>query len=430
MIVGEKNEHLDRVVSVFGLSTNIINITVGAGIFALPAIIAAGLGAASIFAYLFCGFLITLVMLCFAEAGSRLTGSGGAYLYIKTAFGPYFGFLTSVLFIIATISADAAVANAFVDIIASVFPTFKSQAPRILTFVFFFSAFGYINVKGMKNGLALVKVVTVFKLIPLIAIVLLSWGRVSMDNLTITSSPSFSNLAHISLILFFAFQGAESGLSISGEVKDPQKNIPKSILLSIVVILVLYMSIQTVAQGVLGDSLATFKENPLGAVANHVFGPIGFTIMTFCAAFSMVAYLSSSILSMPRILFQASVDNIIPLKHLTRVHDRFRTPHISIIAYAFAGFLFASIGGFEQLAIIASATLLLIYLGVSLAVIKFKREKKGEKGDFKIPGGITVPVLSSVTILYLLSNLALKEMIVISSVILLLTIIYFAIIKK
>ena len=95
------NEHLKREVGVMGLSANLVNIMIGAGIFALPAIVAAGLGAASIFAYLFCGLLITLVMLCFAEVGSKVTTSGGAYTYIQSTFGPYFGFLTVILFVLS-----------------------------------------------------------------------------------------------------------------------------------------------------------------------------------------------------------------------------------------------------------------------------------------------------------------------------------------
>ncbi|NQY30248.1 MAG: amino acid permease [Flavobacteriaceae bacterium] len=426
----ETKEDLKRVIGVFGLSTNIINIIVGSGIFVLPAIIAAGLGSSSIFAYLFCGILITLVMLCFAEVGSRVTTSGGPYVYIKTAFGPYFGFLTAVLFILATISADAAVANAIVDIVGSLFPIFKLQSVKILTFLILFSGFGYINVKGVREGVRVVKFVTITKLIPLLLLILFAWGEVSIDNLSITTTPTFTEIAKISLILFFAFQGAESGLSISGEVKKPKRNIPKGIFISIIIVLILYILIQTVAQGVLGDSLSGFKENPLGAVADQVFGSIGFKIMTFAAAISMIGYLSSSILSMPRILFRASKDNVLPIKPLTKIHPKFNTPHISIICYAAAGFLFATIGGFEQLAIISSATILLIYLGVSLSVMKLRKGNHETKNEFRIPGGNIVPILSSLTIIYLLSNLAQNEFIVILSAIVILTIIYFVRKKK
>ncbi len=423
----ENKENLKRVIGVFGFSSNIINIVVGSGIFVLPAIVAAGLGSSSIFAYLLCGILVTLVMLCFAEAGSRITDSGGAYTYIKTAFGPYFGFLTAVLFILATISADAAVANAIVDIIGSIIPEFKLQSVKILTFFIFFTAFGIINVKGVKDGVKVVKFVTITKLIPLVLLIMFSWGKVSFDNLSISITPSFNEIAKVSLILFFAFQGAESGLSISGEVKNPKRNIPKGIFISITIILLLYILIQTVSQGVLGNSLTSFKENPLGAVANQVFGPIGFTAMTLAAAISMLGYLSSSILSMPRILFRASKDNVLPIKPLTKIHSKFNTPYISIICYAAAGFLFAAIGGFEQLAIISSATILLIYLGVSLSVIKLRKKKvnTNAKNEFRIPGGYLIPILSSLTILYLLSNLAQNEFVIVFIAIVILTIVYF-----
>lgn len=417
-------ENLKRVIGVFGLSTNIINIVVGSGIFVLPAIIAAGLGSSSIFAYLFCGFLIALVMLCFAEVGSKVTDSGGAYTYIKTAFGPYFGFLTAVLFILASFSADAAVANAIVDIIGSIVPEFKLQTIRIVTFLFLFSGFGIINVIGVKSGVKTVKFVTITKLIPLIVLIIFSWGKVSFENLSISASPTFNEIAKMSLILFFAFQGSESGLSISGEVKNPKRNIPRGIFASIFTILILYILIQTISQGVLGDTLATFTENPLGAVANKVFGSIGFKAITIAAAISMLGYLSSSILSMPRILFQASKDKLLPVKPLNKIHSKFGTPYISIISYAAAGFLFASFGGFEQLAIISSATVLLIYLGVSLSVIKIRTLKIDSENEFRIPGGYLVPILSSLTILYLLSNLAQREFVVILIAIIILTIMY------
>lgn len=421
----EKKEDLKRVVGLFGLSTNIVNIVVGAGIFALPAIVAAGLGASSIFAYLFCGVLISLVMLCFAEVGSSVTTPGGAYSYIKTVFGPYFGFLTAVLFILGTMSADAAVANAIVEILGSLWPVFKSQFIRILIFLVFFAGFGFINVKGVKNGIRLIKVGTIIKLMPLLALVLFSWGEVSFENLAIGSVPSFKEIAKVSLILFFAFQGAESGLSISGEVKNPWRNIPLGIFASILAVLILYILIQTVSQGVLGDSLPTFEGNPLGAVASEVFGPIGFTILTIAAAVSMVSYLSSEILSMPRVLFKASKDKVLPFEFLTRIHPKYNTPYIAIITYAAVGFLMASFGGFEQLAILASATILLIYLGVSLSVFKLKRMENYASNAFRIPGGNLVPILSSLTIVYLLSNLDQKEILLILSAIGVLSFVYF-----
>ena len=422
----ETNEHLKREVGVMGLSANLVNIMIGAGIFALPAIVAAGLGSSSIYAYLFCGLLITLVMLCFAEIGSKVTTSGGAYTYIQSSFGPYFGFLTVILFVLSATSADAAVANALVDIIGTIFPVFKSGTLKIFIFFILFGTLAFINVKGIREGMFVVKTITITKLIPLLLLVIFSWGEVSLDHLAINSVPTIEDIGKISLILFFAFQGAESGLSISGEVKDPTKNIPKAIFISVVGVLILYILIQTVSLGVLGASLATYKENPLSFVAHQVFGPVGFTIITIGAAISMLGNLSSEILSIPRVLFRASKDKVIPISSLSKVHHKFSTPYIAIIAYSISGFLLATFGGFQQMAIISSASILLVYLGVTLAVIKQRRKKLiRTKNEFRIPGGYLVPILSVMIIVWLLSNMERQEVIGFGVSLTILTFIYF-----
>lgn len=128
---------LKREVGVLGLSANIVNIIIGGGIFVLPAIIAASLGASSIIAYFICGFVMLLVMGCFAELGSVFTGNGGSYNYIESSFGKFSGFLTSILIVLAAFTGDAAVANAAVDILGTFLPIFKNFW---IQFFFFYSS--------------------------------------------------------------------------------------------------------------------------------------------------------------------------------------------------------------------------------------------------------------------------------------------------
>jgi len=102
------------------------------------------------------------------------------------------------------------------------------------------------------------------------------------------------------------------------------------------------------------------------------------------------------------------------------------TPYKAIIVYAATGFIFASFGGFKQLAIISSAAILIIYLGVAIAFIKLRKTAYGDSKikTFKIPGGYTVPVISSLNILYFLSNLTKNEMIATAIFIGILSLIY------
>jgi amino acid transporter len=420
-------EGLKREVGIWGLTSNIVNVVIGSGIFILPALVSEALGPSGIFAYIICSILISLVMLCFAELGSKITITGGAYAYIEVAFGKYAGFLTTNIFIFgASLMATAAIANAIADTLSFLMPVFKETFFRVCFFVVLFSGLTLINVMGIKQGIRLVKITTIAKLIPLLLLIILGIKDIIPANLKIDTIPAISEFGKISVILFFAFQGAENSLSVGGEVKNPSKTFPRAILLGFLFILLLYLAVQLVAQGVLGASLSTFKQAPLAGVANRVIGPFGLTLMTAGAAISMFGYLSSDIMNMPRVLFRSALDNIIPIKPLAGVHKKYSTPYVSVIVFTGLSCFFAIIGEFEQLAILSSCSVLLIYLGVALATIKL-RVKEKDSHHFKIPGGYMVPALAIITILWFLSNLRVNEQKAMLIFVAILTLIYFAI---
>lgn len=423
-----KQENLLRTIGVFGLSSNIVNIIIGSGIFVLPAIVAAGMGASGVLAYLFCGILIALIMLCFAEVGSKITITGGLYTYIETAFGKYAGFLSGNLYLAATLMADAAVSNALVNILAAAFPVFETEVIRLLFLFVIFFGLAFINILGVRQGVRLIKFLVIAKILPLLLLIVLGLPKISMANISIETFPGFEQLGATSLILFFAFIGGETGLNLSGEVKKPNINIPKSIFIAITTVLFIYILIQLIAQGVLGALLADHKA-PLAETARKVFGSTGFFILTAGAAVSMFGYLSGAILNMPRILYALSRDRVIPVKAFGNIHSKFKTPHMAILAYACAGFILAALGSFEKLAVIATGGVLLQYLGVSLAVIKLRLTKKSKPDEFKIPGGFTVPLLSAGIILYFLSKMTYVEAVGTLVFTILLTIVYLISIK-
>lgn len=419
-----KQENLLRTIGVFGLSSNIVNVIIGSGIFVLPAIVAAGMGASGVFAYLVCGILIALIMLCFAEVGSKITNTGGLYTYVETAFGNYAGFLSGNLFLAAVLTADAAVSNALVNILAAAFPVFESEVVRLLFLFVIFFGLAFVNILGVKQGVGLVKFLVIAKILPLLLLILLGLPQVSLDNISIEAFPGFEQLGATSLILFFAFIGGETGLNVSGEVKKPHKNIPKSIFIGITTVLIIYIFIQLVSQGILADALADQKA-PLAETARKVFGNTGFLILTAGAAVSMFGYLSGAILNMPRILYALSRDRVIPVKAFGKVHAKFKSPHLAILTYAGLGFILAALGSFEKLAVIATGGALLLYMGVSMAVIKLRFTKKSKPGEFKIPGGFTIPLLSTGIIIYFLSKMTYAETMGALIFTILITIVYF-----
>lgn len=421
-----EDEGLKREIGLWGLVSNSINIIIGAGIFILPVLVAEKLGSGSIWAYLVCGFLMIFIMLCFAEIGSMITRTGGAYSYIETAFGKYAGFLTTNIFIFgAAIMANAAVANGLADTLAYFIPQFQIQWVRILFFGVVFGGLAFLNIRGIKNAIMVVKINTIAKLVPLLMIGLLGWFFIVPSDNAVTVANSSSDLGEISLILLFAFVGAETALNVSGEIKNPRKTIPKGIMLSILIVVVLYILIQLTVQGILGSAITDFRNAPLAEVGKRMFGPIGVTIVLVGASFSMFGNISGMVLNMPRILFAAARDKVLKSESLAKVHPKFRTPHISILVYAALGFIFASTGEFKQLAMLSSASYLLIYLGVILALIRFRIMDSGEKDHYRVPGGYIIPGISILTIVWVLSNLPLKELGAMAIFIVILSVVYF-----
>ena len=141
----------------------------------------------------------------------------------------------------------------------------------------------------------------------------------------------------------------------------------------------------------------------------------------------MLGGLGGEMLSIPRILYAGARDGVMP-KLLAKIHPRFFTPYISIIFYASLGLLFAISGSFKQLAVIASAASLVIYLGVVLATLKLRKttQTAAEK-TFRIPGGIIVPLLAIGTIIWLLSSLTKPELMGMAIFIVVFTLIFFVV---
>lgn len=406
-----ENEGLKREIGVWGLVSNSINIIVGAGIFLLPVIVYERLGTGSILAFVICGILMMLIMLSFSEIGTKVIKTGGAYSYIEEAFGKYAGFLTTNIFIFgAAVMANAAVANGLADTLAFFFPFFKTPWFRVIFFLMVFGGLAFINVRGVSKAMTLVKITTIAKLTPLVLIIIFGWIFIKPSNLEWSFTPSVTDIGEMSLILIFAFIGAETALNVSGEIKNPKKTIPKGIVLSILIVVLLYIAIQVTAQGILGVDLLQFRDAPLAEVGMRMIGPIGASIVIIGASFSMFGNLSGMTLNMPRVLYAAARDNVVPPKALAHIHSKYATPNVSIIVYAALGFIFSTIGEFKQLAILASTSYLLIYLGVVLSVIKFRITKKTVAGSYQTPGGYTIPVISALIIAWFLTNLAWAEL--------------------
>ena len=399
---------LVRAIGTWALAAGVINVTVGGGIFRLPADVAGALGAAAPLAYVVCAIAMGLIVLCFAEAGSRVSLTGGPYAYVELAFGPYVGFLTGVLIWLLGTTAVAAVSTVYATNAAKLFPVFEQPTMRALLLIATFATVATVNVLGVKQGSRLNGIATVAKLLPLILLVVCGVFFVDRSNLAIATAPAIGDVTRASIVLIFAFSGVESALVPSGEVKDPARTVPRAIFVAMLTITFLYIAIQLVAQGVLGSALAT-STTPLADAAGAVLGPWGRILLLSAVVISTFGYLSGMTLAIPRALYAFGRDGFLPAA-VASVHPRFRTPHISIAVQTAIACTLAITSAFGPLAIIANVAALLVYLGCSLAAWQLRRRDVRAGGiPFRVPGAGVVPLLSCAMIIGLLSSITLPE---------------------
>jgi amino acid transporter len=336
------------------------------------------------------------------------------------------GFLANSLFWFGYCAiAAAAILNAMADMLSIWFPLFSLYWFRVVFLLLVLAFFAWVNMRAVQSGARLVIIVTTLKIIPLILLIVIGLFGIKGENLIVTTWPDMGTFGVACLMLFFAFGGSEAALSNSGEMIDPGKSIPKGIFMGLSAVLLIYLGLQFVTLGVMGASLATFTEAPLAATAESIVGPIGGTMLIAAAAISMFGNTGGDVLASSRLPFAAAKDGLLP-DILGRVHPRFKTPHVSIAFYTGVIFLLAISGGFKSLAILASSSTLLIYLGVVLAM--FKSRLKPDPTDvpqFKVPGGYVVPTLSLGVLAWLLAQVPMKEFIALTLFFLLVTGFYF-----
>jgi amino acid transporter len=400
-----RDEGLLRVIGPFGLTGSIINVVIGGGIFALPAALAATLGAASPLAFLLGAAVMGLVTLSLARAGSRVARSGGVYAYAEEAFGPFPGYLTGVLFIIVAVLSNAGVAAALVDSVALLVHPLQRPPARAATLVALYCVLTWVNLRGVALGTRVTAGTAVLKFGALLLFVALGVTLVRPENLVWQATPSADALGRGVILGMFAFAGMEIALGASGEVRDPARTIPRALVMAMTLVTLLYVAIQLVAQGVLGSDLASARAPLAEALGRGA--PAGRTFILILGIVSMLGWMAGDVLGSSRQFFAFGREGFLP-RRLGAVHPVSRVPHVAVACYAAISCVLAITGTFAGLAILASVAVMLLYLSCCAAAWWLTRESQ--------PVAWLVPSLACVGLLWVLSSATGKEFLAVTGV--------------
>lgn len=396
------------------LTALVINSIVGSGIFGLPSVVAGYLGRLSPLAYLVGAMAMAVVVACVAEVASQFGESGGPYLYSRQAFGRFAGIETGWLSWLSRSTAVAAAVNLFTNYLVQFWPAAQEPLPRLAICTILIGVLALVNYRGVKSGAAASNVFTLAKLSALFLFA-------AAGTFFILNSPSSApalprafiagagipvrNWFEAMLVIVFAYAGFEGAVIPMAEAKDPRRDAPFALLTALVTTTILYCLIQYIVVIVLPGAATT--DRPLALAASVMWGKWGAALIAAAALISVYGFLSAHMLNSPRLTFAlAERGDFPPL--FSRIHPRYRTPHVSILV--FAGFVWslAEFGNFKWNVIISSVARLFVYILVC-AALPVLRRKRPAASAFRVPAGDWVAFVGVALMLVLVSRMRMTE---------------------
>ncbi|MFV1884585.1 MAG: APC family permease [Balneola sp.] len=423
-----QNEKLPRKLGVWGLWMLVVNGLIGAGIFGLPSGASELAGEYSVWVYALCALLILPVILCFAELGSYFRGTGGPVRYGTEAFGHFVGFQSGWLYYFARMISFAANSVLLVESIGYFYAPVGEGIGRLICLAIVCGALTVINVLGSVESIRSLAVFTIIKFSVLILLIfgglVLLGGEVlpSFD----TPIPSGSNIGAAVLLMIYAFVGFEGGVVPAGEAKNPNRDMPRALILALVAIVILYMLIQLVAEAAVPDLASS--ASPLLDASAALFGEFGAVILMIGVATSVTGNLVSNMFSTPRLTYALSLDNSLP-GWFGNVHPKFLTPANSVVFFGVCAFIGAALGSFTALAAMTVLARVFFYIITCAAIPKLRPRFEGQEA-FVLKGGYIIPVLGILACLWLMFQVSLTNIWMTAAFIAVGTVLYWAARRK
>ncbi|HEY1873395.1 MAG TPA: APC family permease [Steroidobacteraceae bacterium] len=368
-----------------------VNSIVGSGIFGLPSPVAGFLGRASPLAVLLAGAGMGVIIACYGEVASQFTETGGTYLYLRHAFGRLAGLQVVWLMLLSRLTAVAAAMNLLVTYLAEFWPRATQPLPRLAIITGFIGVLAAVNCRGVGAGTQMSNASVVAKLgaLGLVCAAGFGWLMVHPAVAAPPLSPNADSWLRAMLLLLFAYGGYEAALNPMGEARDPRRDVAFALFAALIIVTVLYTVLQWVVVGVLPDPAAS--QRPLADAARVMLGEPGAALISIGALISVYGYVSANMLTTPRGIFAPAQAGDLPAL-LGAVHSRWRTPYVSILVFAVLLWAFSQFATFSWNVTLSAVSRIVYYAGICAAVPVLRRKQPGAAA-FRVPGGLTLPIL-------------------------------------
>jgi APA family basic amino acid/polyamine antiporter len=373
-----------------------VNQVIGAAVFAQPALLAARAGAWSPWLVAAVGLAVMLIALSFAEVGSRFEGTGGSYLYTRSAFGRFAAFEVGWMLWFTRVTSWAAVISVLVTYLGYYWPAMTTGWPRAAVITLVIVIITVINVRGIRVSSLFVNVLTIGKLLPLAVFIIAGLAAVDPARLAIQGPLPPADIASTALLLIYGFGGFEVVPVVAGETKNPTRAVPFALIMTLALVSLILTLVQAVALGTL-PTLAT-SSTPLTDAASVFLGAGGAVMMTLGTIVSVTGNNLGGALSGSRNLFALAEQRDLPA-FFGRIHPRFRTPVTAILVTGGVALVLALSGRYAALAAVSAISRLTVYAFTCAATLRLRQPRFAARvrpASFVVPLGPVIPSLGIV----------------------------------
>jgi amino acid transporter len=310
--------------------------------------------------------------------------------------------------LLTRIAAYAALINLFVTYLGFIDPVFLGPVYRNTLMAVITLVLTWVNYRGVKNSTILNNYFAIAKILPLLIFVLAGLFYINPELFDIRQTPPpLPDFSATVLVLIFAFTGFEAVLVNTGEIKEPRKNIPFALVISMAFVTIFYALIQFVSIGIL-PGLAE-SERPITDAAQLFMGTSGGLLITIGALISIGGAMNAMMLMGSRIPFALSEENQFP-KFFSKLHPKYHTPVYSIVFFAGITLIVSLTGSFIYAVSITVINKVLVFLMVSAAMIKLRKTDKNKTNYFKLPYGNVFAIAGISASVWLLSSSKMEEL--------------------
>jgi APA family basic amino acid/polyamine antiporter len=401
--IAEPEIKFSRELGLLEATTLGVGAMIGAGIFILSGMAAGIAGPAATVSYILCGLMTLFTALSYSELSSSIPLAGGGYTFVHQGLGGFIAFLNGWALIFGSVVACSLYAlgfaghfNPLLDLVIKVSPSVKFSAFAI---AFLLIA---INIKGAKESGKTQNIFTISKVAILIIFIALCIPHVKTSGFKPFAPFGFTGIISATALIYISFFGFELISSASEEIKNPTKTVPRAILLSLFIPMLIYVGVVLVSTGILDYQTLGTSAAPLVLIAEKALGNYGLLFILVGGLLSTTSALNATILAASRQTYAMGRDGYLPGK-IFRLHPKFKTPYTAVAVVGIVVLIFCLSGEVEFVAHLANFCYLFALILVNLSVIMLRKKEPRLKRPFKLPWHPFIPLLAIASNLVILA---------------------------